>query len=186
MRGKLFQTTLFETKGFRYEQVACHTLVPRLQMDRHVKRVILELIPQLADFCPERFFDDNEGDDLFGAAMTTILSVSRDGNLEAIEEEKASIRSLKGLTTALKSLEKQKSLLRWIHEIALKFENVFKKITDAHCHQEGLECCGVLALCLVSEWKPYAERLLMPMVMTGISHALAHCLRQVNTSLFVI
>lgn len=155
--------------------MARQTLGPRLHEDRNVRMVILELIPLLAEFCPERFFKEH-----LSAAMNVILSASRDAGLaDSSEEETASFASLKGLALSLKELGSQGSLMRWIHDIAQKLMNTFER-PNVQSHKEALECCGVLAMCLKAEWKCYAEKLLIPMVMTGISHALADCLKQAS------
>lgn len=136
----------------------------------------LELIPLLAEFCPERFFQEH-----LSAAMNVVLSQSRDSTPKDISDENAAaFRALSGLALTLKDLNAQMHLMRWIHEIAEKLKTMFDETVDA-AYKEALECCGILAACLKSEWKPYAEHLLLPMILTGVSQALATCLKQASS-----
>jgi len=137
---------------------------------------VLHLIPRMAEFCPERFVHERLVD-----AMNIILPLSHDGmRTDCAEEEAASFQALKGLALSMKGLGNQSYLKNWIQEIAQKLMMAFEKRMNSQSHEEALECCGVLAQCLKLEWKPFAESLLLPMVMTGLSSSLANCLQKVS------
>ena len=137
--------------------------------------VILDLIPLLAHFCPERFFEDH-----LVAAMNIILSVAREDHVADASEVLNSFRSLRGLALCLHNLGNALSLLKWMPQILERLMSSLETLADGQMHQEALECCAVLAQCLQEEWKSYAEQLLMPMIRTGVSHSLVHCLKHVR------
>ena len=139
--------------------------------------VILDLIPLLAQFCPERFFEDH-----LVAAMRIILSVAREDHMVDTSEVFSSFRSLKGLALCLHNLgnANASSLMSWMPQISERLMSSLETLADVQMHQETLECCAVLAQCLQEEWKSYAEQLLMPMIRTGVSHSLVNCLKHVR------
>eukprot|EP00210_Caulerpa_lentillifera_P007080 g6773.t1 len=170
----------------RYEEVCRQTFLLRSHKDIHVIIAVLHLIPRLAEFCPERFVHERLVD-----AITIILPLSHEGiRIDCAKVEAAAFRALKGLALSMEELGNQYSLKMWIQEIAEKLMMALEKKVkcqshqeDCRSHQEALDCCGVLAQCLKSDWKPFAESLLLPMVMTGLSSSLASCLQKTLNSI---
>jgi len=156
----------------RYEEVVKQILSADGPKDVLVRISVLELIPLLADFCPERFFEDH-----LKSALEMILASSRKDMSYTVEEEIVSLHTLKRLAYSVKEVNQPERFTNWILDINQKLVDAFEK---KETQLPALECCGMLAHCLEAQWKPHAEKLLPFMIQAGISHSLANCLQMVT------
>ncbi|CAD7701599.1 unnamed protein product [Ostreobium quekettii] len=160
----------------RYEEVANSTLKFKDDKDKNICLAVVSLIPRLADFCPERFMAEH-----FGSCMEHLLKMAGPKMWNSASDQGVVFLALKGIVEALHRHNETKELSGWLPKIVERLSETIsgqkKERKDSPC-KEALECEGSLAEAFGQDWKDYAEDLLVPSVLTGVSDALAETLHK--------
>ena len=156
----------------RYREVCDTVLRLRESKERLIRRAVIALIPRLAAFAPERFLRS-----YLKQSTEYLLSI-----MASPSDRSVGFIAVAEMAMALSSVGVANGMTAptdFLHPIAIQIRDCLTTRVKgkAHC-AEAIECAGTLCVALKDDWEPHMEKLLEPMIATGLSNALVNAMHR--------